>query len=248
MALSSTTAFILRVDALSEKDVAVALLTREQGVVRAAVRGGRGKGRKAALLQTLNEVAVTLFRREGSALARADSLELVKSSFSLAARPEAAMLLPYLAESLATFLPEAEPAPEAYRLARHLLDAVEAGVDAPVAARYAEVWLLRLSGLMPEAGACTLCHEALVPGAIRLDLDAHGLVCARCAAPGSPRVAPEVVQLLALFRRSPLPEAARQLGGEAAEALAGVEELTRELRRRFLGHELKSYRFLRALG
>jgi Recombination protein O N terminal. len=40
--LLSTTAFILRVDALSEKDVAATLLTRDAGLLRAAFRGRAG--------------------------------------------------------------------------------------------------------------------------------------------------------------------------------------------------------------
>jgi hypothetical protein len=33
-----------------------------------------------------------------------------------------------------------------------------------------------------------------------------------------------------------------------AGALAALDEMAREIRRRFLGHELKSYRFLGSLG
>jgi recombinational DNA repair protein (RecF pathway) len=62
VSLVSTTAFILRLDVLSEKDLVAALLTREFGVVRAAVKGARGKTRRAAALQLLTEVSVTYFR------------------------------------------------------------------------------------------------------------------------------------------------------------------------------------------
>ena len=74
MALVSTTAFILKLDPLSEKDLVAAFLTKDHGVVRAAVRGARGKSRRGAALQLLTEVSLTYFRKEGADLARVDAL------------------------------------------------------------------------------------------------------------------------------------------------------------------------------
>ncbi|MGA7991398.1 MAG: DNA repair protein RecO [Thermoanaerobaculia bacterium] len=211
MALVSTTAFILKLDPLSEKDLVAALLTKDHGVVRAAVRGARGKSKRSAALQLLTEVAVTYFRKEGADLARVDGLEIVRSAFDLAARPGTAMLLPYLAESALTFVPESEQGGEVYRLVRHVLDALEAGVGAPLAARYFEVWLLRFAGVLDEDDASEPARALL--GSVKR------------------------LSLVALASKPP-----------AAAALDALEDLTREARRSFLGHELRSYRFLGALG
>jgi recombinational DNA repair protein (RecF pathway) len=140
-----------------------------------------------------------------------DGLEIVKSAFDLAARPGTAMLLPYLAESALTFVPESEQGGEVHRLVRHVLDALEAGVPSPLAARYFEVWLLRFAGVLDEDE---------VPEAARA--------------------------LLGSVKRLSL--AALASNPPAAAALDALEDLTREARRSFLGHELKSYRFLGALG
>jgi DNA repair protein RecO (recombination protein O) len=247
VALISTTAFILRVDALSEKDVALTLLTRDAGVVRAALRGGRRRFRRGALIEILTEVSVTLFQKEGADLARADGLELVRSAFGLASRAETAMLLPYVAESLATFLPEAEAAPEAYRLARHVLDALEAGVSADLAARYFEAWLLRIAGLLPGGAVCASCGRDLSTGGARFDAELPGLVGNECALPGAVPVAGAALRLLSEIRRSPLDALARRGEGDAA-SLKSLDALLREVRRRFLGHELKSHRFLDSLS
>ncbi len=211
MSLVSTTAFILKLDPLSEKDLVVALLTKDHGVVRAAVRGARGKSKRAAALQLLTEVSLTYFRREGADLARVDGLEIVTSAFELATRAESAMLLPYLAESALTFVPESEQGGDVYRLVRHVLDGLAAGVPARLASRYFEVWLLRFAGVLPEEDA---------PAGVRATLDA--------------------------MRRLPLEVLSRKAPSSAA--LDVVEDVTREARRSFLGHELKSYRFLAALG
>ena len=150
MALVSTTAFILKLDPLSEKDLVAALLTKDHGVVRAAVRGARGRSKRAAALQLLTEVSLTYFRKEGADLARVDGLEIVKSAYDLAVDADAAMLLPYIAESALTFVPESELGGEVYRLVRHVLDALEAGVPAPLVTRYFETWLLRFAGVLDE--------------------------------------------------------------------------------------------------
>jgi DNA repair protein RecO len=211
MALVSTTAFILKLDPLSEKDLVVALLTKDHGVVRAAVRGARGRSKRAAALQLLTEVAVTYFRKEGADLARVDGLEIVKSAYDLAVSADAAMLLPYVAESALTFVPESELGGEVYRLVRHVLDALEAGVPAPLAARYFETWLLRFAGVLDEEEVSEPARSVLA----------------------SMRKLP----LLALAKKPP-----------PAGALEALEDLLREARRSFLGHELKSYRFLQSLG
>ncbi len=211
MALVSTTAFILKLDPLSEKDLVAALLTKDHGVVRAAVRGARGKSKRGAALQLLTEVSLTYFRKEGADLARVDGLEIVKSAYDLAVNADAAMLLPYIAESALTFVPESELGGEVYRLVRHVLDALEAGVPAPLATRYFETWLLRFAGVLDEEEA----PEAVKP-------------------------------VLAAMRRSPLLALSRKPPPDGV--LEALEDLLREARRSFLGHELKSYRFLHSLG
>jgi DNA repair protein RecO len=211
MALVSTTAFILKLDPLSEKDLVVALLTKDHGVVRAAVRGARGKSKRAAALQLLTEVSLTYFRKEGADLARVDGLEIVKSAYDLAVDAGAAMLLPYIAESALTFVPESELGGDVYRLVRHVLDALEAGVPPPLATRYFETWLLRFAGVLDEE-----------------------------------EVAEPARSVLASMRKSPLAALAKK--PPASGALEALEDLLREARRSFLGHELKSYRFLHSLG
>lgn len=190
---------------------------------------------------------MTLFQKEGSDLARADGLELVRSAFGLASRAETAMLLPYLAESLSTFLPEAEAAPAAYRLVRHVLDALETGAPADLSARYFEAWLLRLAGLLPGGSECAACGRDLSTGGARFDPELPGLVGSECASPGAAPVAGPALRLLAEIRRCRLDDLARREAGDAA-SLRALEGLLREVRRRFLGHELKSHRFLDTLG
>lgn len=248
MTLLTTTAFVLRTDPLTEKDVVTALLTRETGVVRGAVKGARGPSRRRASLETLTEVSLTYFRRESGDLVRVDRIEAIRSAFSLARRPETVMLLPYLAESALTFVPENESGTDVYRLVRHVLDALQKGVNPDLAVRYFEVWLLRFAGLLPEEGLCVACGLPVPPGAARLDPEVPGFGHVECIPLSSAIPVPASTRrLLAACRRRPLPSVASD-GPAARDGLAGLEAICREVRRRFLGHELKSYRFLECLS
>jgi hypothetical protein len=60
-------------------------------------------------------------------------------------------------------------------------------------------------------------------------------------------VAAAALRLLAEFRRCKLVDLARRDAGDAG-SLRALEGLLREVRRRFLGHELKSHRFLDTLA
>lgn len=212
--------------------------------MRAAVKGARGKTKRAAALQLLTEVEVTYFRREGADLARLHSVEIHASAFELATRSESAMLLPYIAESALTFVPESEPGGDVYRLVRHVLSALGSGTDAGLAARYFEVWLLFFAGLLPEAKECASCGEPLGYDGVRFLPEVPGFAHAACVEPGSLPVSEATLRLLGSFRRSKLPSLPRA----DQRTLDDLEGLTREVRRRFLGHELKSYRFLRSLS
>ena len=205
----------------------------DHGVVRAAVRGARGKSKRAAALQLLTEVSVTYFRKEGADLARRrrpgareerlrprDERRERRCSFRTSPRAPR------------VFVPESEPGSDVYRLVRHVLDALEAGVDARLAARYFEAWLLRFAGLLPDDAACAACGEPLPPGDARLDAAIPGFVSSECAGRGTVAVPGPARALLAAIRRGTLGEVAAGRPPEAA--VSAVDEIAREVRRRFL--------------
>ncbi len=229
--------------------MAVSMLTRERGVVRAAVKGARGKSRRAAALQTLNELEVTWFQKEGAELARLDALEVLESSFSLATRPETAMLLPYIAESVLAFVPELEPGGDVYRLTAHVLHSLRAGAQPDLCLRYFETWMLRLAGVFPARAVCAACGEPFPEsGPVSLEPEIPGFVHRACAGQAATPVSSRAWRALEELRKkslTALSSAPSQALGSAF--LVEVGELTRDMRRRFLNHELKSYRFLQCL-
>ena len=253
--LTSAEALLLDAFDLQERDRIVTFLTRERGKVRGVAKGARRKySRFAGQLQPLAKVKVTWFESEGRELVRISGVEPVRPAGRLLDALEDILLGSYLAEHLLLFAQENEPAELYYRLLDSTVEALLAGVDRDLAARFFEIWMLRLAGVFPSPVECPACGREMeaARGAV-LPASGEGLVCAGCGAPGglappgALAVPPEVLALLERFGHVRLAELASE--APPAADLATVEQIAARVRRAFLQHELKSYGVMqRTLG
>lgn len=236
-------ALILDVFDLHEKDRIVTLLTQEVGKKKGVARGARRKySRFAGQLQPLARIQVRWFEKEGRELVRIGDVDLLRPADRLQRDLEGILLGGYLAEHLVEFVQEDEPAELPFRLLNSTVEALLAGVDRDLAARYFETWVLRLSGIFPPPRECPACERPFPARGAVLPAGDEALVCPGCAGTlggGGLVVGPEVVELLLRIGREPLVELARR--PPMSGALRRTEELAREVRRRFLGRELRSY-------
>ena len=260
-------ALILDVFDLHEKDRIVTLLTRERGKKKGVARGARTKySRYAGQLQPLARVQVRWFEKEGRDLVRIAEVELLRPAHKLQEDLDGILLGSYLAEHLVEFVQEDEPADLPFRLLDATVEALLAGVDRDLAARYFEAWVLRLAGIFPPPRECPLCERPFADpatgrGAVLPPRD-EALICAECAAgalggPGGSSglgdaaaaglpVGPEVIDFLLRTGRERLPELAERPPSEAV--LRRAEEVAAEVRRRFLGRELRSHGVMRRVA
>ncbi len=133
-----------------DRDLLLALLSPRLGVVRGVLRRARGgRAPQAAAAQVLSLVRVTGFAGPHAELATFQRLELVTSSFPVAADLDRAAAAAVTAELLATFCSPGEAAPRRFRLGTSLLDALLEGGRPDALVAYAEYWILTLSGLFP---------------------------------------------------------------------------------------------------
>ena len=117
------------------------------------------------------------------------------------------------------------------------------GVDRHLAARYFEVWVLRLSGIFPTPRECPLCGEPIAHRAFLLESEG-ALVCERCGAGHRGlRISGEELEFLRRSGRQSLPRMAADRPNAAL--LGRVENLCGRVRRHFLQSELRSYRVMR---
>jgi DNA repair protein RecO (recombination protein O) len=241
-------ALVLRTFKLGETSKVVVLLTRDQGKLRAVARGARGpRSRYQSSLETLSEVRVGLYGRQGADLLRVGECELLHSAFPMAGRsPDAAAALSYFAELLDAFAPEGQAEDAVYRLAAAVTRAGEDGGDCTPLARYLEAWLLRLHGLYPSLDDCARCGSRLPAGRLVYHSLAHGFVCDGCSPASGPILAEPVrLALRRLFREAPAAFAAE---APAAAALQPLEPFHRALIERHLERELRSSRVFRELS
>jgi DNA repair protein RecO (recombination protein O) len=239
----SAEAFILGTHPLREKDRIVAFLTREHGVRRGVARGARAsRSAFGGALEPMTEARVSWFEKEGRELSSLDSVDPTRPSFPLTGDLPTALLLPSLAEALQTFVADNEPAEPFYRLARHAMDALFGGASASHVSAYFDLWVLKLSGLLPLSSECASCAEPLPPsGPLDFDETRPGFVCAGCRGAGILRLSAAGAAALRSFLTQPISES------PAPAAVLEVAEVARRARRHFLGHELRSRRVLSAV-
>ena len=235
MPLKRERAFILSAIPLRERDRIVTFLTEHSGKKRGVARGARRlQSAFAGALEPMTRGEILYFEKEGRDLHRIDSIEIERSSFSLAADLSSGLLLSAIAESLITFVADSDPSEKFFRLAAHAVDALFDGRDPASVAVYFDAWILRLTGVLPGLSACAVCERPL-SGEIFFDETLPGFVGRDCAAPGALRISRELAAGLAAILSKPLGECdvPRRTEMEIAGILGRV-------RRHFLGHELKS--------
>jgi len=238
--LTSAEVILLDVYDLHENDRIITMLSPAHGKVRGVARGARRKySRFAGTLQPLAKAMVTWFQKEGQDLARISGVELIRPAHRIQNDLEGILVSGYLAGHVLEFAQENEASEHLYRLLDSTLEALDAGVDRRLAARYFEAWSLRLAGIFPPPIDCPECGRSLSEGAVLAAAD-DALVCADCGS--GIRVSPAAVEFLLTIGSQALSRLAEQ--PPTSRLLAEVETLNGRIRRAFLQHELKSYRVM----
>jgi DNA repair protein RecO (recombination protein O) len=239
-------AILLDVIDLQERDRVVTFLTSEWGRKRGVARGARTKySRFAGQLQPLSKVAVRWFEKEGRELVRIESLELVRPCRELLEDLDGILLASCLAEHLVCFAQENEDSEALYRLLDRTLEWLELGVDRDLAARYFEVWVLRLAGIFPPPRECPSCGRSLADaGGAALERIGEEIRCRTCSPDRDARVSAAAVRFL-LRSAQETPPAMADAAADR-DLLREIERVCGRVRTAFLHQELRSYQVLQA--
>lgn len=241
MKLLNASALLLDVVDLQEKDRVVTFLTADHGKKRGTARGSRTKySRFAGQLQPLARVTVSWAEKEERDLVRISDVALERPAVGLQKDLEGILLGSYLAEQMSEFALENEPSEKLFRLLDSTLDALLEGADRRLAARYYEIWILRLAGIFPVPRECPLCGDAYADQAVLIESEG-ALVCPSCG--GADRRVVTAAELD--FLRRSAKQNLKQIAPPTPQILARLEDLCARIRRSFLQKELKSYRVMR---
>jgi DNA repair protein RecO (recombination protein O) len=125
---SETQAIVCALRNHGEHGAIVRLMTPEQGLIAAYVRGARGRRMRPVLIAG-NVVQAQLSARTETQLPQA-AIELVHSRGPLLSEPLPAAGIDWVTVLTATALPEGQPYPRLYQALEGLLDAIEAAPSA----------------------------------------------------------------------------------------------------------------------
>ena len=125
---SETQAIVCALRSHGEHGANIRLMTPEQGLVAAYVRGARGKRLRPILIPG-NVVQAQLSARTDTQLPQA-TIELVHSRGPLLSEPLPAAAIDWATVLTATALPEGQPYPALFQVLEGLLDAIEAAPSA----------------------------------------------------------------------------------------------------------------------
>ena len=161
MPLKSDRAFVLLLYPYKERNAVAVLLTRHEGLKRAAVKGVRGRRpRLASTLTPLSEITAHFFEHEKGELVNLTDADLVKSAVPLLLKIPCPAVLDHLVESVMVFAQEGEANPNMFRLLRISVEALEEGLPWQQVKTYFDFWVLKFNGTLPDFSLCRCGRRA----------------------------------------------------------------------------------------
>jgi len=247
MKIVETEAIVLKSISLSEADKIVTCLTLSNGLARVAVRGAkRLKSRFTGKLELFTVADIIYAQKEESELARLFQAEIIESYFRLAPRLNTLNAMSYWSELLIAVVPPNEPVEKVYRMTKACAGAIANASEDLSKVRllviYFEIWLLRLSGFLPDWLRCAACGQGnFGERAVYYRAGDGKMFCQICAATEKVLSVQNLLKtdlykvLRAALKFSPerFVEIALKLSIEVAE----IETITRRLWRRLLERE-----------
>ena len=162
MSIKETEALVIKSHNLSEADRIVVFFTRRYGVVRGVAKGAkRLHSRFGSTLEPFSTVNLTYFQKEDRELVSIQNVELQQSRFDVASDPAFLDTYSYIADLLTAFALPEDADEKLYRMISACLSADVTGDDLEIVRLYFELWLLRLSGLLPNWTQCENCAREI---------------------------------------------------------------------------------------
>lgn len=242
MNLRSDDAIVLTRYPFREGDLIVVLLARNAGQIRVVARRVRaGRHPLSTALEPFAGLRVSYFQRAGAELATLNEAKLTRSPFPLATDPARWAAAHVVAEMALICCPPGQALEPSYRLVDHCLTRLAAGHPPLATVHYAELWFLRLSGVLPEIGRCGVCERDLNDEPRYLVGSEPAVVCAEHSPSASgARLSSAAVRWLERAQRRPLGEIEATCPDDGAAWM-------RALLRRFADRDLVSWPSLVAL-
>lgn len=181
MSLKQTEAIVIKSYSLSEADRIVVFFTREFGLVRGVAKGAkRLQSKFGSTLEPFSTVNLSYFQKEERELVSIESVELTQSRFAIASDPEFLKTYSYIGDLLTDFSFPHDADEKLYRMLSACLSAATSDKHLAAVGLYFELWLLRLSGFLPDWSRCEGCGRQIVSATENFVVAGFHLQCAAC--------------------------------------------------------------------
>jgi DNA repair protein RecO (recombination protein O) len=243
MPLDQTEAVILKSAACADQDKIITFFSRDKGLLRGVAKGARKFGNRfGSLLEPMTFVQIFYYEKEAKDLVTVSSCDLIESFFEIQKEPDTAFTLAYFAELIEEFFPTRAREDLLYRLLLATLQALKAGGERAILARYFEVWFLQINGFLPDLKKCRRCRKT-ISGSSWLTPRRDGVHCSSCSEYKKDEAGPEFPRFLDWAKKSPPPTA----GGApfSAAELQSIKKILQALIVYHLEREPKTIRYLR---
>ena len=162
MSIKESEALVIKSFNLSEADRIVVFFTREYGLVRGVAKGAkRLHSRFGSTLEPFSTVNLTFFQKEDRELVSIQQVELTRSRFQIASDPAFLETYSYIGDLLTGFALPHDADEKLYRMISACLSAPNGESELAAVRLYFELWLLRLSGLLPNWTECETCGREI---------------------------------------------------------------------------------------
>lgn len=181
MSNKESQALVLKSYNLSEADRIVVFFTREYGTVRGVAKGAkRLMSRFGSTLEPFSTVNLIYFQKEERELVSIQQVELVQSRFDIASDPAFMETFSYIGDLLIEFAPPHDADEKLYRMVTACMTAAAEHGDLAAIRLYFELWLLRLSGYLPNWSSCEVCSREITTDQTAYLVSGLHLNCANC--------------------------------------------------------------------
>lgn len=162
MSIKESEALVIKSFNLSEADRIVVFFTREFGLIRGVAKGAkRLHSRFGSTLEPFSTVNLTFFQKEDRELVSIQNVELTRSRFEVASEPAFLETYSYIGDLLTGFALPHDADEKLYRMISACLSAPGGEAELTAIRLYFELWLLRLSGLLPNWTECETCGREI---------------------------------------------------------------------------------------
>ena len=239
----TTEAIVLKKSDYSESDLIVTLLTRSHGKVAAIAKGAkRSKRRFVGGIDIITLVDALLYRNRAMELARVETVKPIDTYGEIKADIERLGYASYMVELTGEFAPMEEPNEALFDHLKGFLNMLKDADTMESVARFFEIRLLRLAGLMPHLEGCIACSKGAMDETLWFSLERGGLLCGRCSRGGGIELSVGTVKTLLMALRLSIDKLHVLATGELFKKEA--RKLLYECIKYHLGREPKCVRFI----